>query len=111
MTDEMRIKHSDALTGRALSEETEIKMSEAKKGKLPNNTKAVIVDGVEYASAKEASSLLKIPYTSFLRKLNNPEMNNFAYKKYEGNDFGKRIIIIWLRKSLSFHIPKNKKHS
>lgn len=54
-TDETKKKMSQSAKNRKLiSEETRRKLKESKKGKLPNNSKSIIIDNILYSTIKEA---------------------------------------------------------
>ena len=66
------------------SEETKKLISEIKKGSyfgVQNNE--IIIDGVEYRSAGEASGILSIPMTTirWRVKSKNPKFKNYSYKQ------------------------------
>jgi NUMOD3 motif len=68
LSEDHRSKIGEALRGKPLSEETRRKLSVAHMGQLPSNTRGVVIGGVGYASATEASKALGVkPATIYQR--------------------------------------------
>lgn len=69
-------------SGRTLTKEHRIKLSEAAKHrKSPSNHSVISIDGVVYNSLKEASEATGIKYNTIQKRLKNPKFNNYCYVK------------------------------
>lgn len=69
--------------GKKHHEETKLKIAEKKKGKIPANARPVIIDGVEFPSATEASRRLNVVPATILNRIKskNPLYQNYFYKE------------------------------
>lgn len=77
----MRTGERNPFYGKHHSEETKRKVSEAKKGQLPSNIRAVMIDAKTYKSITEASrDLGVVPATILFRlKSSNPRFENYSF--------------------------------
>lgn len=68
--------------GREHSEETKKKIALANKGKKPTNQRPVVIGGVEYPSATEASRQLNVVPATILHRIKskNPKYDRYFYK-------------------------------
>ncbi|HHW37027.1 MAG TPA: hypothetical protein GXX18_07300 [Bacillales bacterium] len=65
--------------GKKHSEETKQRLSEKNKGKLPPNTKPVIIDNVQYPSASEASRQLGVATATVTNRINSSKFPTYQY--------------------------------
>lgn len=65
--------------GKKHSEETKQKLSEKMKGKLPPNTKPVMIDNVQYLSASEASRKLGVTTATVINRIKSSKFPTYQY--------------------------------
>lgn len=68
--------------GKTHSDEFKQMMSEKFKGRIPKNAKPVLIDGIEYVSATEASRQLDVVVATILHRIKskNPKYSGYFYK-------------------------------
>jgi group I intron endonuclease len=76
-----RIGDANPFYGKQHSEETKQKLREANAGKLPPNTRTVIVEGISYASVTEAGRQIGVCTATIIHRIKspNPKYVNYHY--------------------------------
>ena len=76
-----RIGDANPFFGKHHSEETKQKIREANKGRLPKNTRNVIVEGISYTSVNEAGRQIGVCTATIIHRIKspNPKYMNYHY--------------------------------
>ena len=74
-----RTGESNHFYGKTHSPETIKKLSEKMKGKLPVNTKAVVIDDVIYPSSSEAARQLGVVTATILNRIKSPKFPTYKF--------------------------------